>query len=218
MNTILTDQLVAYLKSQTKGIRLTTRFQMVNRPRICPFDDFIALLPRGRRVLDIGCGNGTLMLLLARYRSPSYLMGIDINSHAVECARDLLARCPFATSYQVEAFDGQTLPTVMRTAEYLFLIDVLHHVPRLSQKAFLGSLFHGMQSGATLVMKDIDASSRLLEKFNLLHDLVVARQIVHAIDAFVAEQWLRDIGFDITPARKQRRLCYPHYTIVARKP
>jgi len=67
-------------------------------------------------------------------------------------------------------------------------------------------------------MKDIDASNRLLEKFNLLHDLVVSRQNAHAVQAYVAEQWLQNIGFDITPARKQRRLCYPHYTIVARKP
>ena len=75
-----------------------------------------------------------------------------------------------------------------------------------------------MQTGATLVFKDIDPSRWLLEKCNRLHDLIVARQRVQTLDALVAEKWLRNIGFDIAMANRQRRLCYPHYTIVARKP
>lgn len=218
MNTPTTHQLSAYLKSKTSGIRPAIRFLMINRPRICPFDDLLALLPQGRRVLDIGCGHGAFLLLLARYREPSHLLGLDINPAAVRCARRLLARCPFAESYGVETYDGLRLPSSVQTAEYVFLIDVLHHVPKVSQKAFLGGLFHEMQSGATLVMKDIDAANRLLAKFNLMHDLIVARQIAHTMSVYQAEQLLSDIGFVIGSAKKQRRLCYPHYTIVARKP
>jgi hypothetical protein len=75
-----------------------------------------------------------------------------------------------------------------------------------------------MQSGATLVFKEIDPSRWLLKKWNQLHDLIVARQRVQTLAAPVAEAWLRDIGFDIEPAVRQRRLLYPHYTIVACKP
>lgn len=191
---------------------------MVHRPRICPFEDLLPLIPEGQRILDVGCGNGTFLLLLARYRSPSHLMGVDIDPRAVARAEGLLARCPFARSYRVEVFDGQRLPPAVGMADDVLLVDVLHHVHPRSQKRFLGMLFHAMQPGATLVLKDIDASRRLLATCNLLHDLILARQKVHAVAAGVAEQWLRDTGFTVVPARRQRRLCYPHYTIVARKP
>jgi SAM-dependent methyltransferase len=218
MRTIATHQLVAFLKTQTRGLGPAARFQMVHRPRICPFDDLLTLIPEGRRILDVGCGNGAFLLLLARYRSPSHLMGVDIDPRAVARAEGLLARCPFVQSYRVEAFDGRSLPPAVGTVDYVLMVDVLHHVPRRFQKRFLGMLFHAMQPGATLVLKDIDASRPLLAACNLLHDLLLARQRVHAIDAGGAAQWLRSTGFNLAPARRQRRLWYPHYTLVARKP
>ncbi|MFZ7125661.1 MAG: class I SAM-dependent methyltransferase [Desulfobacterales bacterium] len=213
-----TDELVRYLRSRTKGIRFANRIQMVNRPRICPFDDLLALLPAGCRVVDIGCGNGTFMLLLAHFRTPSRLMGIDVDPGAVDAAGRIMRSFHPGVSDQVRFFDGVALPPEVRTADYVFLVDVLHHVPVSSQKPFLESLFHTMQPGATLVLKDIDAGRWLLEKFNRLHDQILARQKVHAIRAGDAERWLTDIGFSTSPVRKKRLLWYPHYTIVAGKP
>lgn len=53
--------------------------------------DFAPVKP-GVRVCDLGCGGGTLLLLLAR-REPSLLLtGVELDAAAAQCARDNLAR------------------------------------------------------------------------------------------------------------------------------
>lgn len=53
--------------------------------------DFAALRP-GWRVCDLGCGGGTLLLLLARREASLSLTGVELNPDAAEAARANLAR------------------------------------------------------------------------------------------------------------------------------
>lgn len=53
--------------------------------------DFAALRP-GWRVCDLGCGGGTLLLLLARRERSLSLAGVELDGPAAQAARDNLAR------------------------------------------------------------------------------------------------------------------------------
>lgn len=53
--------------------------------------DFAALRP-GWRVCDLGCGGGTLLLLLARRERSLSLTGVELDPGAAQAARDNLAR------------------------------------------------------------------------------------------------------------------------------
>lgn len=53
--------------------------------------DFAALRP-GWRVCDLGCGGGTLLLLLARREGSLSLTGVELDPEAARCARENLAR------------------------------------------------------------------------------------------------------------------------------
>lgn len=53
--------------------------------------DFAALRP-GWRVCDLGCGGGTLLLLLARRESALSLTGVELDPDAAQAARENLAR------------------------------------------------------------------------------------------------------------------------------
>lgn len=72
------------------------------------------LLPPDARVLDIGCGDGSLARALIGLRPDLSIVGLDV-----------LVRP--ATAIPVEAFDGRRAPFGDRAFDAALLVDVLHH-------------------------------------------------------------------------------------------
>lgn len=72
------------------------------------------LLPRGATVLDVGCGNGLIALLIGELRPDVTITGIDV-----------LVRPE--THIPVEAFDGSRIPRADRSVDMVMFVDVLHH-------------------------------------------------------------------------------------------
>lgn len=83
------------------------------------------LLPRGARVLDVGCGDGKLARIIMDARPDLMLTGLDV-----------LLRP--RTHIPVQAFDGLRLPFPDRSVDVVLFVDVLHHAddpPRLLAEA-----------------------------------------------------------------------------------
>jgi SAM-dependent methyltransferase len=74
-----------------------------------------ALLPRGARVLDVGCGDGRLAEELHRLRPDSAFRGVDVLVRP-DC------RIP------VTQFDGLNLPAPDGGFDAVLIVDVLHHM------------------------------------------------------------------------------------------
>ena len=72
------------------------------------------LLPPGRRVLDIGCGDGSIAIALLGRRPDLAIEGYDVFARSE-------ARIP------VTSFDGTHLPVPDGAADAVLLVDVLHH-------------------------------------------------------------------------------------------
>lgn len=73
-----------------------------------------ALLPQGAKVLDVGCGDGTIDSLIMKSRPDVSISGIDVFVRG-------------RTQIPVTPFDGLTIPYAPETFDAVLLIDVLHH-------------------------------------------------------------------------------------------
>lgn len=218
MKYVSTNELVGFLESYYRDSPgILARSKAIYRPLICPFDRLLNLLPEGQRVLDIGCGAGVFLQLVDQYRNPSAIAGLETNWQAVECARRLFPAEGRGAPARMEVYDGTTLPGWIGEYDYVFMVDVLHHIPRDWQDQALRDLFAKLKVGARFVIKDIDAGQPFWCLFNKLHDLVLAGQYPHELAASELKAQLFDIGFIVKDLTKERIYVYPHFTILAEK-
>ena len=61
-------------------IGLINKLKLHFRSHILPVADILSLLPENTSVLDIGCGQGQLLALLKKFKHPSKLAGVEIDS------------------------------------------------------------------------------------------------------------------------------------------
>lgn len=72
------------------------------------------LLPSGARVLDVGCGDGSIAAAVTAQRPDVTVEGIDV-----------LVRP--STRIPVRSYDGETIPHADDSFDAVTLVDVLHH-------------------------------------------------------------------------------------------
>lgn len=78
----------------------------------------------GRRVIDIGCGDGHLSVRLCDAARPAAMTGVDVAERAVEAARERAGDRPM--TFRVgSAYD---LPIASDSADVALFLGVLHHL------------------------------------------------------------------------------------------
>lgn len=104
----------------------------------------------GKRVLDVGCGSGTLLAELDRQGAVAY--GIDIDSKAVEAARRAGARNVDCVS--IPDFVGK--PPDIGGFDFILLMDVLEHLtdPRQALQGLASLLAPGGKIVGTVPNRD----------------------------------------------------------------
>lgn len=89
------------------------RFIFSRRTRVLA-DHLASLIPSGSRVLDVGCGDGTIDRLIKERQPDIKIEGID----------PLLRP---KVHIPVRPFDGETIPYPDRSFDVVMFVDVLHH-------------------------------------------------------------------------------------------
>jgi 2-polyprenyl-3-methyl-5-hydroxy-6-metoxy-1,4-benzoquinol methylase len=207
-------QIIGFLKKTYKSAGFVDSLKIKYRSLICPFISLIKMVEPGQRVGDVGCGSGQFLLLVSEFAKPSYLYGIEISKKLIDNAKSLFSsrqQNSFFTEY-----DGTDFPVQLGEMDIIFLIDVLHHVPKKMQENFIKNLTNSMKPGATLVLKDINAAS-VLVFFNKLHDMIFAGEIGNEMSISKAAILLQANGLSIIKQEKRNMYVYPHYSIVAKK-
>ena len=71
-------------------------------------------IPPGSRILDVGCGDGTIASLIAAESGATFIQGIDVLARPTP-------RIP------VQVFDGNNIPYADDSFDVALLVDVVHH-------------------------------------------------------------------------------------------
>ncbi len=186
------------------------------RPRICPFDVLVALVPTGARVLDVGCGSGLFLGLLAASGRLGSGVGIDRDARALAVAETMRLTLGEPSCVRFTSGDAGELPP--GTFTIVALIDVLHHVPPSAQVAVVLGAAERVAPGGLLLCKDIARRPRWRALMNRLHDLLLARQWAHHPDGAALVAACEGAGLRVERHERIDRWWYGHELIVARRP
>ena len=182
------------------------------RPYICPFEKLVPYVPDGACVLDVGCGAGLLLSLLAGIGRAFEGVGFDVSQDAIDTAKRMAGRAACLTPLARLTFQQLNFDAAWPAGEFdvVFLIDVLHHIPRSSQKDFLILAMSKVRKGGTLVYKDMCMHPWWKAQANRIHDLVIARELINYVPVATVEHWGRLNGMHVVASEDLGRLWYGH--------
>jgi 2-polyprenyl-3-methyl-5-hydroxy-6-metoxy-1,4-benzoquinol methylase len=203
---------VLYAGAGSTKIRLMQEY----RSHICPLHEVIREVPPRSSVLDVGCGHGLLLNLLASLGRIRQGHGFDVAAPAVAVAQEVADK---RGTSSVVAFEHRSIEQGIPSLgnEVVTVIDVLHHVPDQHKAAFVGALCGVVPKGGRLIVKDMVVRPRWRAAANRIHDLVMARQWVEHVDPDQVEAWAVRCGMHVTRRDRFNTLWYGHWLLVMEK-
>ena len=141
--------------------RWLVREESVKRPLIVQ-----AAIEPGHRVLDIGCGTGTLTILIGRLHPSIQIVGLDPDSKALAIARRKAERA--ALDIQFDRGFSAELPYPQASFDRVFSSFMFHHLTRSEKLLTLGAVRRVLNPSGSLHLLDFgrprDRWSRLLAR------------------------------------------------------
>lgn len=177
-----------------------------------------AELPDEGLIADLGCGIGLASLALARRKPRARVLGLDRDARRIAAAERAAQRLGITgVTFTVRDFQAEGARERLRGA---FLVDLLHHVPPGDAERLLAGVFHALEPGGCIVVKEVDVRPRWKKAVCHLTDLLMAPGCpVHFRSPAHWSEQLERAGF--TGVRSQPfRSCqpYPHLLVTGRKP
>ena len=119
-----------------------------------------AQLKAGQRVLDVGCGTGTLALAAAVEVGPEgRVQGIDPAPEMIARARAKAAKAGQGVEFEVGVIEA--LPFPDRSMDVVLSTLVFHHLPEHLQRSGLAEILRVLAPGGRMVLVDFGNPDRL---------------------------------------------------------
>jgi 2-polyprenyl-3-methyl-5-hydroxy-6-metoxy-1,4-benzoquinol methylase len=190
------------------------RFSIM-RPKLLSVMDL--LLPDEGRILDVGCGFGLFAGYFGQTQPRRRIVGVDPSTRRIELARQV-ARSLGLRDHTFIVGDVRDA-AIEGPFDAIYVLDVMHHLPREDQGKVLEHLRTLLVPGGILVVKDITTEPR----FGLLFTELLDRVMVGWNEPLAYrhhKEWgamLTALGFKVRMVRVPDVLPYPHVVIAARK-
>ncbi|MFQ6084441.1 MAG: class I SAM-dependent methyltransferase [Candidatus Aminicenantia bacterium] len=103
-------------------------------------------------ILDVGCGTGTLVILIKRNYSESEVIGLDVDKKVLEIARSKIDKN--GLDIHLDHYTGFELPYSNTSFDRVFSCLVLHHLTREKKLRMLKEMYRILRSGGELHVAD----------------------------------------------------------------
>jgi ubiquinone/menaquinone biosynthesis C-methylase UbiE len=125
-------------------------------------DDIADRLKSGIDVLDVGCGRGRAVNILARAFPNSRFAGYDLSSEGIESAKHEAKEWNLTNAN----FETKDVTTINKREEYdlITAFDTIHDQAQPTK--VLREIYNALRKGGIFLMQDIAASSHLHENMN----------------------------------------------------
>jgi ubiquinone/menaquinone biosynthesis C-methylase UbiE len=143
---------------------------------------FLPYLQPGMRLLDCGCGSGSITLGLAQVVAPAWVTGIDISEVEIERAQGRAAE-EGVTNIHFEVGNLYKLAFPAQSFEAVFAHNVLEHVGEPIKA--LEEMHRVLKPGGVMGIRDVDMGGSLLAP---------ADELVHHYLALLEAVWERAGG------------------------
>lgn len=113
----------------------------------------LAAIQPGERVLDVGCGTGTLALAARRLAGDTgYVAGIDPSAEQIARARAKAARRRLPVAFEIAVIER--LPFSDRSFDVVLSTLMMHHLPASLKRQGLAEIARVLKPGGRLVIAD----------------------------------------------------------------
>ena len=192
--------------------RYTTRMMQIGRPYICPFEVLVQHIPDNSSVLDIGCGSGLFLGLLAAEKNLARGLGVDVSRSSIVTARRMAAGlksegCKLSLEFEQGVLQDLYIPDRF---DIVCAVDVMHHVPVADRRSLFITAVDKVRPGGMLLYKDISRAPRWRAWANQCHDLIISRQWVQLIAIGDIEQWAMESGLALDHTQYIPMVWYGH--------
>jgi 2-polyprenyl-3-methyl-5-hydroxy-6-metoxy-1,4-benzoquinol methylase len=103
-------------------------------------------------LLDIGCGIGLLGQYLYAQGCLRQYLGVDHDPRKIAAGQRALGRAGLESLLQLRCADGTTAASVQG---HVALLDVLHYLPEVRQRALLDHAIHQLAPGGMLIVRNV---------------------------------------------------------------
>jgi SAM-dependent methyltransferase len=169
------------------------------------------LIPDRARVIDLGCGQGVLLALLAAARdqrqSADWPRGLpplprDIIARGVDLRADAVLAARIALGNGAEVAVGDVRDAKLTECDVVTILDVLHYIDYDAQVRLLERVFAALAPGGRLLLRAGDASQGWRFRFTLACDWLITlfrgslQRRFYCRSGGAWQQLLKQVGFE----------------------
>jgi ubiquinone/menaquinone biosynthesis C-methylase UbiE len=152
-----------------------------------------AALRSGMRLLDVGCGTGTLLVLVSAAADGLELVGLDADDRILRRARHKLAEV--GANAQFDRGSAETLPYADSSFDRVFTTLTLHHLTIEQKTAAFAEALRVLRPGGELHVGDFGAPDSLLSRVASFLTEAIGGEHVHENYRGLLPVMAREAGF-----------------------